>query len=49
MRRTSYDLIAAAAVIRASGYPLAEDFADHNLLAPPTAAEAIAVFEGMAS
>lgn len=48
MRRTSYDLIAAAAVIRASGYPLAEDFADHNL-APPTAAEAIAVFEGMAS
>ena len=49
MRRTSYDLIAAAAVIRASGYPLAEDFADHNLLAPPTAAEAIAAFEGMAS
>lgn len=49
LRRTSYDLVAAAAVIRASGYPLAEDFADHNLLAPPTAAEAIAVFEGIAS
>ena len=49
MRRTRYDLVAAAAVIRASGYPLAEDFADHNVLVPPTAAEAIAVFEGMAS
>ena len=49
MRRTSYDLVAAAAVIRASGYPLADDFADHNLLAPPTAAEAITVFEGLAS
>jgi len=49
LRRTRYDLVAAAAGIRASGYPLAEDFADHNLLVPPTVAEAIAVFEGMAS
>jgi putative phosphoesterase len=49
LRRTPYDLAAAAALIRASGYPLADEFADHNVLAPPSAAEAIAVFEGMAS
>jgi len=49
LRHTPYDLAAAATFIRASGYPMADDFADHNVLAPPTAAEATAVFEGMAS
>ncbi len=49
LRRTPYDLAAAATLIRASGYPMADDFATNNVLAPPTAAEAIAVFEGMAS
>ena len=49
LRRTPYDLNMAATVIRASGDPMAADFAANNVLAPPTAAEAIAVFEGMAS
>jgi diadenosine tetraphosphatase ApaH/serine/threonine PP2A family protein phosphatase len=48
-RRTSYDLERAAAAIRVSGYPQAQDFADHNVLQPPSAAEAIAVFEQMAA
>jgi predicted phosphodiesterase len=46
-RRTTYDTEHAAELIRASGYPDAEDFAAHNVLAPPTREEAIAVFEGM--
>jgi len=49
LRRTRYDLATAAALIRASGCPMADDFATNNVLAPPTAAEAIAVFEDMAS
>jgi predicted phosphodiesterase len=49
LRRTPYDLANAAAVIRASGFPLANDFADHNVLAPPPAAEALALFEGHGS
>lgn len=48
-RRTHYDLEQAAATIRTSGYPLAEDFADNNVLKPATAAEATALFESMAS
>lgn len=48
-RRTHYDLEQAAKTIRASGYPLAEDFADNNVLKPATAAEATALFESMAS
>ncbi len=48
LRHTSYDLAAAAALIQASSYPLADDFALNNVLAPPPAAEAIALFEGMA-
>lgn len=47
--RTLYDLDAAAAHIRASGYPQAREFADHNVLTPPTVAEATAVFERMAA
>jgi putative phosphoesterase len=49
LRRTPYDLEEAARLIRASGYPQAEDFADNNVLQPPTAAEAIEVFERMAA
>jgi putative phosphoesterase len=48
-RRTDYDRERAAARIRASGYPLATDFAENNVLRPPTAEEAIAVFERMAA
>jgi diadenosine tetraphosphatase ApaH/serine/threonine PP2A family protein phosphatase len=48
LRRTLYDLEDAAARIRASGYPQAEDFAENNVLKPETEAEAIAVFERMA-
>jgi predicted phosphodiesterase len=49
LRHTPYDLERAAAAIRVSDYPQAQDFADHNVLQPPSAAEAIAVFEQMAA
>lgn len=49
LRRTHYDLEKAAHLIRATEYPQAEDFAAHNVLQPPTAAEATAIFEQMAS
>lgn len=48
LRKTNYDLEQAAENIRNSGYPQAQDFADSNVLQPPTAAEAIAVFEQIA-
>jgi putative phosphoesterase len=48
LRRTLYDREDAAARIRVSGYPQAQDFADNNVLKPETEAEAIAVFESMA-
>jgi len=35
LRETAYDLDAAAARIRAAGYPAAEDFVAENLFAPP--------------
>jgi putative phosphoesterase len=35
LRRTGYDLDAAAARIRASSYPQADDFAEHHILHPP--------------
>lgn len=44
-RRTGYDLARAAALIRATAFPLAEDFAANNVLKPASAAEAIAIFE----
>jgi predicted phosphodiesterase len=44
LRRTEYDLEAAAAAIRTSGYPGAADLARSNVLACPTADEALAVF-----
>ena len=45
-RCTGYDLQKAADRIRQSGYPEALDFAANNVLRPPTAAEALAYFEG---
>jgi predicted phosphodiesterase len=49
LRRTVYDLEAAAERIRATTYPLAREFADDNVLCPPTAAEAFAYMERMAN
>ena len=46
LRRTDYDLAAAADAIRASGWPIAEDFADENVLKVPGRDEAIALFGG---
>ena len=43
-RRTDYDLERAAAAVRDSGYPGAAELADENILACPTAEEALAVF-----
>jgi predicted phosphodiesterase len=43
-RRTEYDLEAAAAAILATGYPAADELAAENVLACPTAEEALAVF-----
>jgi diadenosine tetraphosphatase ApaH/serine/threonine PP2A family protein phosphatase len=43
LRRTDYDLERAAAAIRASGYPKAEELAAENVLACPTVDEALAV------
>ena len=36
MRRTDYDLARAAAAVRQTAYPLADDFAANNILQPPT-------------
>jgi len=49
LHHTPYDLDRAAELIRGSGDPQAHEFATHNVLAPPTAAEAIATFEHMAA
>ncbi len=49
LRKTHYDLKQAAEDIRKSGYPQAQDFADNNVLEPPTADEAIEVFERIAA
>jgi predicted phosphodiesterase len=43
-RRASYDLAKAAARIRATKYPQAEQFAAHNVLQPPSEAEMLALF-----
>jgi putative phosphoesterase len=47
LRRTDYDLAAAAEAIRASGWPIAEEFADENVLQVPSREEAAALFEKM--
>jgi len=49
LRRTAYDLDGAAARIRATDFPAAEDFAANNVLRPPSTAEVIAIFERRAS
>ncbi|MBX6341710.1 MAG: metallophosphoesterase family protein [Thermomicrobiaceae bacterium] len=49
LRRTSYDVERAAEIVRASGYPEAEEFVSGNLLSCPTAEEATALFERMAA
>jgi predicted phosphodiesterase len=46
-RRTPFDVERAAAEIRASGWPRAEDFVAENVLAAASRAEAIAQFESM--
>jgi predicted phosphodiesterase len=48
LRRTDYDLEAAAAAIRATGFPEAEELAAENVLTVPTAEEATEQFERMA-
>jgi predicted phosphodiesterase len=45
-RRTEYDLERAAAAVRASGHPLAEELAAENVLRVPSRAEARAAFGG---
>ena len=44
LRRTRYDLAAAATRVRHTQYPLAEEFAARNILQPPSEAEMIAAF-----
>jgi putative phosphoesterase len=48
LRRTDYDLDAAAAAIRATGFPAAEEHAAENVLTVPSAQEATEEFEGLA-
>jgi putative phosphoesterase len=47
-KHTAYDLEKAAALIRATGYPEAEDFASSNVLSAPSEAEALELFKPMA-
>jgi putative phosphoesterase len=46
LRRTDYDLAAAAAAIRASGWPGADEFVVENVLTVPTREEATSVMGG---
>jgi putative phosphoesterase len=48
LRRTAYDLEAAAAAIRATGFPGAAELAAENVLAVPSAEEATEQFERLA-
>jgi putative phosphoesterase len=48
LRRTDYDLEAAATAIRATGFPEAEELAAENVLTVPTAEEATEQFERQA-
>jgi predicted phosphodiesterase len=48
LRRTEYDLAAAAAAIRATGFPEAAALATENVLSVPTAEEATEQFERLA-
>lgn len=49
LRETAYDLDAAAAAIRATGYPDAEDLLAESLLDPVPRREVLAIFEAQAS
>lgn len=49
LRRTLYNLTQASEDIRVSGYPQAQDFADNNVLKPPTQVEATEIFERIAA
>lgn len=49
LRWTSYDVARAAEIVRASGYPGAEEFVSGDLLSCPTAQEAAALFKRMAA
>ena len=44
LQRTEYDLQEAAARIRATGYPNADEFAARNVLQPPAEADMLAMF-----
>jgi putative phosphoesterase len=44
LRRTTYDVEAAAARIRETSYPQAQDFAANNVLKPPTEASILAAY-----
>lgn len=45
LRHTHYDLMAAADRVRATDYPQADDFAESNVLRPPSEAEMLDLFE----
>jgi predicted phosphodiesterase len=47
LRHTPYDLASAAARIRETKYPLAEDFAARNVLRPPSEADILAAYSRM--
>jgi predicted phosphodiesterase len=49
LRRTGYDLEAAAAAVRASGFPGADELADENVLTTPGPTEASEHFERLAA
>jgi predicted phosphodiesterase len=49
LRRTAYDLAEAAARIRASPYPQADDFAARNVLQPPSEKDMLEAFARAAS
>ena len=48
LRRTLYDVMAAAARIRGTSYPQAEEFAARNVLRPPSEEQILAAFESSA-
>jgi hypothetical protein len=48
LRRTPYDVEAAAALIRETGFPEAEELVNEALLHPPSAEEVTAHFESVA-
>jgi predicted phosphodiesterase len=48
LRRTTYDLAAAADRVRQTAYPQAEEFATRNILEPPSEAEMLEAFSRIA-